>query len=131
MSAKIYADNAERQRAYRARNLPRIKAKRAAVYARDRIKQRLEKAQRRRLLPDEARESVWRVTGRPMPTRPRPEVCECCGQPPSERKALCNDHDHGGGRFRGWLCHRCNVGIGMLDDGVDGVLRALDYLARV
>lgn len=40
------------------------------------------------------------------------------------------DHDHETGRVRGLLCHSCNVGIGHLGDGAEGVARALTYLQR-
>lgn len=38
--------------------------------------------------------------------------CDIC-----DRQArLCYDHDHETGRFRGWLCYRCNHGLHMLED---------------
>lgn len=40
------------------------------------------------------------------------------------------DHCHSTGAVRGLLCRRCNTGIGMLGDDIDGVTRALDYLRR-
>jgi hypothetical protein len=40
------------------------------------------------------------------------------------------DHDHDTKQFRGWLCHQCNAGIGLLGDGFIGLLRAIDYLNR-
>ncbi len=65
--------------------------------------------------------------GYPKPTRPEPSICECCGKPCS-RKSLNLDHDHETGKFRGWLCIRCNVGIGHLGDTRERLLQALDYL---
>ena len=38
------------------------------------------------------------------------------------------DHDHVKGTFRGWLCHRCNRGIGMIGDSVENTQRLLNYL---
>lgn len=62
----------------------------------------------------------------PTPTRPRPELCEAeCG-----RKATHLDHDHATNMFRGWICHKCNVGIGMLGDDAAGVEKAIAYLRR-
>ncbi len=59
--------------------------------------------------------------------RPRPETCEVCGRAPNSR-GLHFDHDHRTGAFRGWLCHRCNMALGLLDDS-PATLRALaDYL---
>ncbi len=34
------------------------------------------------------------------------------------------DHDHQTGKFRGLLCHKCNVTLGMVDDSTE-VLRWL------
>lgn len=64
-----------------------------------------------------------------LPTRPRPNVCECCGKPPIN-KALALDHDHITNKFRGWLCIKCNLGIGKLDDSISGLQKAIEYLHR-
>ncbi len=129
---KIYETYAEKQRAYRLRYPEKIKARRAAVYARDRLKQRAQKAAQRLANPEKERIMVWRATGRPTPTRPRPDLCECCGRPERSktRKVLSNDHDHVTKAFRGWLCSECNAGMGKLGDTFDGVMLALLYLAR-
>jgi len=55
--------------------------------------------------------------------RPRPEACETCGARPGG-KVLHFDHDHVTGAFRGWLCHHCNVALGMVKDNPT-TLRAL------
>ena len=73
-----------------------------------------------------------RSRGAPEPTRPMPDNCECCGRHKSDsKKAIHLDHDHGTGAFRGWLCNRCNAGIGMLGDNIEGLQRAVAYLERV
>ena len=61
-------------------------------------------------------------------TPPRPAVCEVCGDPPSAKKALCLDHEHLTGTFRGWLCHRCNTAIGLLRDSSDLCVALARYL---
>lgn len=38
------------------------------------------------------------------------------------------DHCHETGRIRGILCMQCNVGLGLLGDNEEGLLRALKYL---
>jgi hypothetical protein len=38
------------------------------------------------------------------------------------------DHHHKGGYFRGWLCHRCNRGVGLVGDSVENANRLVDYL---
>jgi hypothetical protein len=55
-------------------------------------------------------------------------VCAICGE--DSDKKLVVDHDHDSGQVRGLLCGRCNHGLGMLGDNVEGVRRALDYLTK-
>jgi len=57
---------------------------------------------------------------------PRPENCEICGT--RTRRALCYDHDHTHGTFRGWICHNCNVALGLMDDSVERLQLLIDYL---
>lgn len=59
-----------------------------------------------------------------LPPYPRPEFCEIC----SLKKRLCLDHDHGDGKFRGWLCASCNRGLGLLGDSEFRLANALRYL---
>ena len=55
-------------------------------------------------------------------TRPMPEVCEICARPPSgtsrASSTLHLDHDHATGKFRGWLCQKCNMILGQIEDNV-------------
>jgi len=55
----------------------------------------------------------------------KPEVCDCCKTVPYK---WVLDHDHSNNSFRGWLCDKCNTGIGKLGDDVEGLVRALNYL---
>jgi hypothetical protein len=56
--------------------------------------------------------------------------CECCSKlfikktKDSERL----DHCRKTKQFRGWLCDKCNTGIGQLKDTPQGVLNAFNYL---
>lgn len=111
---KRYADNLEKHRAKNRRTYQQIKARNPGW-----LRQRA----------DSHKALRWKTKGYPTPTRPCPQLCECCGNPPG-RKALALDHDHVTGKFRGWLCGACNPAIGSLGDNYDGVLRALDYLLR-
>lgn len=55
--------------------------------------------------------------------------CAICGVTPDVvQRNLSVDHCHTTGAVRGILCNRCNTGIGLLGDSVDGVARALAYL---
>lgn len=67
--------------------------------------------------------------GATEPTRPCPDVCESCGDPPG-RRALDMDHCHQSGRFRGWLCNPCNMGIGHFKDDSTRLKSAIEYLRR-
>ena len=62
-----------------------------------------------------------------IPTRPRLDRCECCGE--ISATTLHLDHCHDSGRFRGWCCARCNTGVGIMDNAKLCRLRAL-YLER-
>jgi len=84
--------------------------------------------------PEKARERTWLThairLGYPNPTRPRPQVCECCGGPPNGKGRLHLDHDHRTGKFRGWLCSRCNISLGGFGDSVEGLEKAIEYLTK-
>lgn len=56
----------------------------------------------------------------------KPNNCECCGRV----EKLLVDHDHKTGNFRGWICKRCNLGIGRLGDDLNGVINAVNYLIK-
>lgn len=56
-------------------------------------------------------------------------ACDCCGEMTSGNN-LHLDHDHITSAFRGWLCRKCNTGLGTLGDSIEGLERAIDYLKR-
>jgi hypothetical protein len=55
---------------------------------------------------------------------------------PNQPCAICNvrvellnvDHNHETGEVRGFLCNRCNIGLGHFSDNPALVYRALEYL---
>lgn len=79
--------------------------------------------------PEVNRQTQRRLKGLPLPTRPAPDRCECCGKTCNRHLAL--DHCHTTGRFRGWLCFACNSGLGKLGDTAEGLRCALRYLERL
>lgn len=40
------------------------------------------------------------------------------------------DHCHVTGEFRGWLCRKCNVGLGCFDDSIERLESAAKYLSN-
>ena len=71
----------------------------------------------------------WKRTGKPIPDYPRTTTCELCGDPPNYR-SLHLDHDHKTGKFRGWLCSKCNQGLGLFKDNPELLMKAVEYLKR-
>ncbi len=58
-------------------------------------------------------------------------ICEICGKTAEENgKALALDHCHTTGINRGYLCIKCNFGLGYFKDNVIFLSAAIDYLKR-
>lgn len=53
--------------------------------------------------------------------------CKLCGDSVAYNK-IYTDHDHETGKIRGFLCHRCNTGIGFLGDTAESLQKAVEYL---
>lgn len=62
------------------------------------------------------------------PTRPRPLFCEICDGTSHTNTRLHFDHCHDSGRFRGWLCQKCNMALGLVNDSADTLKRMISYL---
>jgi hypothetical protein len=56
----------------------------------------------------------------------KPDTCEVCG----DTWKICFDHCHTTGKFRGWLCGKCNAAIGMAKENMDIMLRLVAYLDK-
>lgn len=56
--------------------------------------------------------------------RPKPEQCETCGA----FGVICYDHDHKTGKFRGWICKRCNFALGLVKDNTETLQSLIEYL---
>ena len=66
---------------------------------------------------------------------PCPDHCELCGDEFEKNRAFgykapVFDHFHESGKFRGWLCKSCNIGLGQLQDSKDILKKAITFLER-
>jgi hypothetical protein len=52
--------------------------------------------------------------------------CECCRKPFVKTPHI--DHDHATGEVRALLCGKCNNALGLFDDSIPLLLRAVAYL---
>ena len=69
----------------------------------------------------------------------RKRKLELAGRPP-EACDICNvvggfgvlhwDHDHVTGKFRGWLCNRCNTVLGRVRDSIELLQGMQEYLKK-
>jgi recombinational DNA repair protein (RecF pathway) len=58
------------------------------------------------------------------------DLCQICGERNRSGKKLSIDHDHKSGSFRGFLCARCNLGIGFFNDSPALLESASKYLEQ-
>lgn len=71
---------------------------------------------------------AWRATqDASRGGRPKPRGCEVCG---SEDHRINWDHNHQTGAFRGWICHDCNLALGMVRDSVPHLKKLIVYLEQ-
>lgn len=55
--------------------------------------------------------------------------CFLCFKTPEEnKKALAVDHCHKTGKIRGLLCSKCNLGLGLFNDNVNIMEKAIKYI---
>jgi hypothetical protein len=55
-------------------------------------------------------------------------TCGICRRPEPRKRRLSLDHDHATGRLRGFLCGRCNLLLGYVNDNPDLLVAAATYL---
>jgi len=58
--------------------------------------------------------------------------CAICKSHINEfKRKLSVDHNHETGKVRGLLCNNCNAGIGYLEEDVDSLRQAIEYLEKI
>lgn len=76
------------------------------------------------------REYYRKKKGIPSAPYPAPANCENCNRAFKNGHDTHLDHDHITGKFRGWLCNRCNRGFGYFGDTLEGMKQGVRYLER-
>lgn len=79
--------------------------------------------QRARVARFKARKEAERVE---IAGRPRPSVCDICHG--NYHLGIVFDHCHKSGKFRGWLCDRCNKTLGLVKDSPSLLRKLAKYL---
>lgn len=58
-------------------------------------------------------------------------VCNCCGATsPGSIHDWAIDHDHKTMKFRGFICHPCNLALGHMHDDIGKLKKLISYLER-
>ena len=81
---------------------------------------------------------VRRELKRTHPTPGDDHICPICKKGAAAVKGAggrksghwCLDHDHKTNKFRGFICHTCNRALGQLQDRVDVLENAIQYLKQ-
>lgn len=113
----------EKRREYRERNREHIRAYQRERYHRtkdmpgERLKRRSQRLKTRYDITQSEYDDLLDKQG---------GVCAVCGDNPTHDLRV--DHDHESGAVRGLLCHRCNLGIGYVQDSPARARAMADYL---
>jgi len=56
----------------------------------------------------------------------KPVNCELC----NGTTRIAYDHCHKTGKFRGWLCMKCNTALGLVNDDIELLQKMIKYLSK-
>lgn len=136
---------ADHQRAYHAKNKEVIVAKRRAYYAKNKTKiSSRHKAWAKKnavTIKDKRLQSIFGITLEDYERMVKDQhgKCAICGSKeawPGELskhfrpRTWCVDHNHRTLKVRGLLCNRCNTALGMVDDSIEVLSMAIEYLRK-
>jgi hypothetical protein len=119
---------AERSRLYRKKHKTKIKQRHRQYYEKNKARIYTRTRSYAAAHPDQTRayrkKSAYKRAGN-TPLRKKPRLCEACNL----RRASDSDHCHKTKKWRGWLCRKCNLAAGLLNDDRALVLRLAEYLS--
>jgi hypothetical protein len=128
----LVAAQAQRYRQKHPENIRAIQSKYRVTHLEEiRTRDKENKRRLRQAYPEaeRARQKRWaekRDLARELDAgREKPPHCEVCGD---TNTRIVFDHDHATGKFRGWLCDRCNKTLGHVKDTPDLLRKLADYL---
>lgn len=58
------------------------------------------------------------------------DAMQALGEGSRKGSSFVIDHCHKTDSFRGWLCHKCNRGLGTFNDSIDMLKKAIKYLEK-
>lgn len=120
---RIYANAAERQRAWRQRNPEKAKALSKSSSAKWKAAHPEHRKRYSQGAPVDPDITVGAIDRLAVLQGLRCAICR-------RETKLVVDHCHGTGRVRGLLCSKCNLGLGLFLDDVASIRAAADYLER-
>mgnify|MGYP003643435406 FL=1 len=104
-----YPDKVEaNQKRYREKNIDKIREKNREAVAR--IRKTNPEKEKQRLQRFYTKKKIKQVI---EAGREKPQLCEICL---SDEFRIVFDHCHNSGKFRGWICDRCNRVLGIVRD---------------
>ena len=107
-------------KAWRAANPERKKATSREHYMRNKLQARGVWLKVKYDLSNEEYDAMFKAQG---------GVCAICQKPP-KKNYLAVDHCHDTGRVRALLCVRCNQMVGFVDNDLDGLFKAMEYVEK-
>ena len=127
-SPEVRAKHLQAQKDFKLRHPDRVRANNKAWYAKNTEYAKQTALQRYMADPGAAkiRHTKWLASKQEkLAGRKKPKCCEVCK---ASHQKIHFDHDHKTGKFRGRLCHSCNISIGLLRESPKTLRKLVAYL---